>query len=171
MLESLVTETRYLRTCFVFALIISVLIGSCAKHEKVETTVNASRQDEEAIRKLSFEWITAANEKNTVWFDSVLADEYQMIHSKGTIHTKEQEIQEVKSDTSLTVYDRLNNLTVHMYGATAVVTSIEHLKGVTGNVPFDLKYFYTDVYIKRDGRWRVVITQATRLPDTEDSSI
>lgn len=171
MLGSLVLETRYLRICLVLALTTVALTVSCTNHEKVETPVDSSRQDEEVIRKLSYEWIVAANEKNTVWFDSVLADEYQMIHSKGTIHTKEQEIQEVKSDTSQTDFDRLNNLTIHMYGTAAIVTSEEHLKGVTGNVPFDLKYFYTDVYIKRDGRWRVVITQATRLPDSEDATM
>lgn len=167
MLRSLISVNRELRTMVVLLFTIVALIVSCKDPEKTVMPVDTSRLDQEIIRKLSYEWIYAANQKNTVWFDSVLADEYRMIHSKGTIHTKEQEIQEVKADTSQTDLDRLNDLTVRMYGTTAIVTSIEHLKGVSGNIPFDLKYFYTDVYIKRNGKWRVVITQATRLPGTE----
>jgi len=146
-------------------LICAFLIGACSEQPKPEAKADTSKADEEIIRKMSYEWIEAYNKKDTKWFDTVMADNYTMVHARGTIHNKQQEIAEAVADTSKTELDRLQDVKVSVYGDAAIVTSIEHLQGQAGEVKFDLQYFYTDVYIRQDGKWRVVTTQSTRLPD------
>ena len=48
------------------------------------------------------------------------------------------------------------------YGDTAVVTGLDHLGGTYMGNYGEMYLRFTDVLVKRDGRWQLVIQQATR---------
>ena len=52
-------------------------------------------------------------------------------------------------------------LDVSVYGHTAVVTGLDHIVGSYGGRQGELWLRFTDVLVKRDGRWQLVIQQAT----------
>ena len=48
-----------------------------------------------------------------------------------------------------------------IYGDTAVVTGLDTIAGMNKGQPYTAKGLYTDVWIKRDGRWQCVRTHAS----------
>lgn len=51
-----------------------------------------------------------------------------------------------------------------VYGNSAVVIGILHLKGRGPSGPFDRRYRYTDTWVKLDGRWQCVAAQDYLMP-------
>ena len=49
-------------------------------------------------------------------------------------------------------------------GSMAVVGGVARAKGTSGGEPYDVRLRFIDVWQKRDGRWVVVLSQATRAP-------
>ncbi|MEG3093356.1 hypothetical protein [Sphingomonas sp. PB1R3] len=47
------------------------------------------------------------------------------------------------------------------YGDTAVVTDVDHLGGIAFGHYGEMYLRFTDVLVQRDGRWQLVIQQAT----------
>jgi ketosteroid isomerase-like protein len=53
-------------------------------------------------------------------------------------------------------------MSVRMEGNTAVVVGVNHVKGRDDKgVAFDRNFRFTDIFVKRDGRWQVLATQGT----------
>jgi ketosteroid isomerase-like protein len=50
---------------------------------------------------------------------------------------------------------------VSAYGDTAIVTGVENLKGVAGGVPGEMALRFTNVFVRRDGRWQLVLHHST----------
>lgn len=49
-------------------------------------------------------------------------------------------------------------------GDTAILGGVARAKGTSGGQPYDVRLRFIDVWAKRDGRWVVVFSQATRAP-------
>lgn len=56
-------------------------------------------------------------------------------------------------------------LDVTLYGDTAVVTGVDHMEGTAFGRAGELWLRFADVLVKRDGRWQLVLQQATPTPD------
>jgi ketosteroid isomerase-like protein len=52
-------------------------------------------------------------------------------------------------------------LDIQTYGETAVVTGVDHLGGTAFGHYGDMYLRFTDVLVKRDGRWQLIVQQAT----------
>jgi ketosteroid isomerase-like protein len=58
--------------------------------------------------------------------------------------------------------------TVRVWGDTAVVTAKLHIKGAQGERQFDRTLWFSDTYVRTDGRWRYALGQASLpLPQTK----
>lgn len=53
-------------------------------------------------------------------------------------------------------------LDVTVYGDTAVVTGVDHLGGTAFGRYGEMYLRFTDVLVRRDGRWQLVVQQATK---------
>jgi len=65
-----------------------------------------------------------------------------------------------------TVFDslELSDLNVRLEGNIAVVTGVNHVRGRDDKgQPLDRRSRFTDVFVKRDGRWQVLATQGTAI--------
>ena len=56
------------------------------------------------------------------------------------------------------------DLRVAFYGDVAVVTGTDHLKGTYRGRSGEMTLRFTDVLVRRDGRWQLVLQQSTRVP-------
>jgi ketosteroid isomerase-like protein len=84
-------------------------------------------------------------------------------HGKADIISSMQDISVADSDEPGMVYGR-EALLVRVYGDTAVITF--RLTGTRQAEPPTVARFYnTGTFLKRDGEWRVIAWQATRIPD------
>ena len=71
------------------------------------------------------------------------------------------------SDEPQTVYTA-EDIQINQYGDTAIVAF--RLVGAQAEPAETLNYFNTGTFLKRDGTWKAVAWQATRIPDEVDES-
>lgn len=53
---------------------------------------------------------------------------------------------------------------VRVYGDTAVVIGRNTEKGTLKGKPYTYTYRWTDVFVRRDGRWQAVVSQWVKVP-------
>ena len=95
-----------------------------------------------------------------------LTEDFTLVDSRGNVTGLEQNLAEVAAREPY--YDEFRNdgQRVRMYGAdTALVVGITHVRGKAGGEPFAADFRYTDTWVRRDGRWRLAASPASRLAD------
>jgi ketosteroid isomerase-like protein len=118
---------------------------------------------ERELIKLENDWSTAWQKHDTAFLQKLFADEYIGTDSDGATYTKAQDIANAKSEDTQIESFVLSDVKVHVYGDTAVVTAHSTNKATFKGKDISGTYRYTDVFVKRDGRWQVVATQETRV--------
>src|SRR5207249_9657661 len=99
---------------------------------------------------------------STTTLQRLYADEYLSTDQDGVTWTKSQDIAiaNITSGTLKLASYKLEDMKVHVYGDAAVVTG-----GNTIKATFQGKdvsgHRFTDVFVKRAGRWQCVATQGT----------
>ncbi|MGB7068149.1 MAG: nuclear transport factor 2 family protein [Pyrinomonadaceae bacterium] len=117
--------------------------------------------DENVLRHIEREWEEATKNKDKAWFERNLADEYTATNGLGKRFNKTEDIADTLSNTDTITSSELSNMQVRVHGDMGVVTGRLHRVGKDKNGAFDRNYMFTDTFVKRDGRWQVVSTQAT----------
>jgi len=116
------------------------------------------------IDHLEDQWRDAVLNRNVAAMDSLLASDYMAITANGTLESKEETLDRMRTGsvriTSLDVTDRK----VRFYGSTALVTSRAEVSGTTPEGDLKGSYRYTRVYIRdAKGIWRIVSFEASRI--------
>ncbi len=129
--------------------------------EKVSSTSSA----EQELIGLDKQWGEAGLKGDTAMLEKILADDFTGASATG-IATKAQSIEQAKSDAS--------NITNATYVAdqysvrfldpnTAVMTHNAVEKGLNKGKEYTDQHRSMHVWVKRDGRWQVVASQATPI--------
>jgi ketosteroid isomerase-like protein len=127
--------------------------------------------DENEIRKTEHAWLNSYLTRNAAVMDRIEADEFRIVYPDGSVLTKAQELENLKkaatpqADLKLETDDEK----IRVYGTTAVVTGNfiqkgRYQAGPKNGQDFRIVERYTDVYVKRDGRWQVVASHLTSAP-------
>jgi len=101
---------------------------------------------------------------NRAELERLIADDYRLHNSGGQAQDKASFI----ADQIAPGY-RLEPFTVEekvekVMGSAAILGGVARAKGTAGGEAFDVKLRFIDVWEKRDGAWKVVFSQATRVP-------
>ncbi|MCX6545980.1 MAG: nuclear transport factor 2 family protein [Acidobacteria bacterium] len=119
-----------------------------------------SAVDREII-KLEHDWSTAWQKKDAAFLQKLFADEYLFTDPEGVTFSKTQDIANTTAATTKVESFLFSDLKVHVYGDTAVVTGLNTIKATVVGKASNGAYRFTDVFVKRDGRWQVVTSQST----------
>lgn len=97
--------------------------------------------------------------------DDLLADDLVYTHSSARLDTKASLIGGMQAGT--TVYQAVEpyDVKAQALGDAVVLTGCANIRVTTTAGPLAFGVRFTDVYAKRDGRWRMVAWQSTKLPD------
>ena len=93
---------------------------------------------------------------------AVIAPEWSVIHIDGAIITRADALAMCKAPAAPIETFAIDDLSVRVFGDAAVVTGRTTVT-VGGKEPATVRLRFTDVFIRRAGRWRVVSSQATSL--------
>jgi ketosteroid isomerase-like protein len=118
---------------------------------------------EKELIKVENDWSNAWAKSDGKVLDQLYATEYLHTSSNGTLENK---VSGIKDDTSPEYTEKsfsLSDLKVHIYGETAVVTGRNNVKFKKGGKAVQIDARFTDVFVKRDGRWQCVATQGTKV--------
>ena len=118
---------------------------------------------EQQIKALSDQAIQAQLKGDTSAFEKFYADDATIIHSDGTLVTKAQEIENLKSGSlkyeSISVLEQK----IHIYGETAVAISHTSVKATVSDKPYSSDARNTRIWVKRKGNWQLVLFHVTRV--------
>ena len=118
----------------------------------------ATRELTRIERQLAIAW----KEGDCSAWGAMLADEWSVIHITGEIITKPAALQMCKAPAIPIEEFEVDDISVRVFGDAAVVTGRTSI--VTGGAsPGRVTLRFTDVFIRRDSRWQVVASHATRL--------
>jgi ketosteroid isomerase-like protein len=93
---------------------------------------------------------------------AMLAPEWSVIHITGNVITRAQALDMCKTPREPNEDHRVDELSVRAFGDAAVVTGRTTVTTGGAN-PSTLTLRFTDVFVRRAGRWQVVASHATRL--------
>jgi ketosteroid isomerase-like protein len=121
------------------------------------------------IDRLEEKWRTAILNSDTAAMDSLLDNDYMATTASGTLQTKAQSLDNLRSGrthfSSLEISDRK----VRFYGTTAIVTSLAEVQGTSAEGPIQGSFRYTRVYVKNAaGAWKIVSFEASSVREPEE---
>lgn len=131
--------------------------------ETVEAASNApaspSREEvERNVLALERKWMDALKARDASTLGQVVADDFSFVgpRTSGKPGDRDKYFAHALRELKLESYE-LDDLTVRLYGRTAVVSGRLTQKAVgAGGEDLSGSYFVTDVWVSRDGFWRVV---------------
>ena len=126
-------------------------------------TSGTAGADTDALLAVEREWAEAVLGKDTAALSRILADDYTEVDPAGMARTKESVIADTKSGDVVFESFTPSEVEPRVYGDTAVVTGVSVVKGSYKGEDISGKYRWTDTFVKRDGRWQAVASQATQV--------
>ncbi len=125
---------------------------------------------EQEIRRLEREWFESYVRGDRAAFDLIVADDAVMTYGNGKVGNKSEAIAEIKAPADASYSLTSDDVQVRLYGDTAIVTGRVTEKGTFNGRSLNSQSRYTDVWVRRNGRWQVVAAQSTRLPQERPSA-
>ncbi|HKP85347.1 MAG TPA: DUF4440 domain-containing protein [Blastocatellia bacterium] len=125
---------------------------------------------EQELLKLEREWLDAYVKRDAAAMDRIEADDFMITYPDGKVVTKSEEIANIKRpapDGPAPTFTT-EETKVRVYGDTAILTGKVIQKGTYAGGPnkgqeYNIQSRYTDVYVKRNGRWQVVASHLTGI--------
>jgi ketosteroid isomerase-like protein len=121
------------------------------------------REVEQSLMQTEREWVEAAQKKDAATLDRILADDWVGQGPTGTA-TKAESLADLKSGDNKLESITLGDMKVRVFGDTAVVTGSDDEKSSYKGKDTSGHYTWTDVFVKRQGRWQAAASQGTRMP-------
>ena len=118
---------------------------------------------EDQIKKQEQNWAQATIKEGAAAVDQHEADDIFDTDPSGRVTNKAQDKADLSSGDLKFESMELSDLNVHVYGNTAVAAGTNTLKGTYKGQDISGKYRFTDVWVKRNGKWHAVASQSTKL--------
>ena len=146
--------TRHVQVCLVVAVVIAV--ASPANAQRVKS-------DQDTLIELEQKWDVAFRNRDATFIETLLADDFVVTYEDGTRGDKAKELSLAASFNQQIDSSTQDEFIIKVYGNTAVVWFTLHLLGPVNGNPVAITYRYVDVWVNRDGVWKCVASQSTRI--------
>ena len=119
--------------------------------------------DVEELRRLDKELSVATWTGDPLWFRQNLSDDYVLITPAGTVRSKADVVSELATPgMKMDPFDAIE-VQIRVYGDTAVINGRMLQRFTLGRVHYANDLRYTDVYVKKRGRWWLVSGHASNV--------
>jgi len=108
-------------------------------------------------------WDKAIVAKDAAAVAANVAPDFTQIDSTGSVNGRQEFIDGLLDPTLRIDPYTVEDFGVRLYADTALLTGRIRMTGVSEGKPFVSHFRYIDVYVKRDGAWKVVSIQTTRM--------
>lgn len=146
----------------------SSFLASAQQH-KTSMPRAERHESKHEIDQLEETWRAAVLHRDAGALDSLLSDDYIGISPNGTLQSKDETIDNLRTGTVQFTELDLSDRKVRFYGQTALVTSRAEVTATTPNGTLNGSFRYTRVYAKDShGAWKIVSFEASRIRNPED---
>jgi ketosteroid isomerase-like protein len=118
---------------------------------------------EPEVRAAERAWAKAVTTNDAAGLQKLLGDQLIYAHSTGVVDTKSDYISKIMSGRQKYEGVEHQDMTVRLYGTTAVVHARAHMWGVNQSGKFDDRLMMLHVWLKSGNQWRLVAHQTTKL--------
>ena len=114
------------------------------------------------LRRAAADFDRAQLRSDTAALQRLLADDYVLYNSQGKVENKADFIRDY-AGMKLQPF-AVEDETIRVFGDAAVLAGVATLSGtdIASGEAFSVRLRFADIWRKRDGRWQVAFTQATR---------
>jgi len=139
-------------------LLIAALAALAAAGAGQSGTNNVERE----IHEMERQWNEARAKADVSTLDRILVDDWTVTHGDGTTETKAKYLGDLKSGArKFTGGVTERDVTVRVYGDTAVAAGSSDSTVTINGRPQGGALHFTRVYVRRNGMWKMIVTQAT----------
>ena len=137
----------------------AVLIGTSLRADPSYAQAIGARADSDSVIALEHAWL---DHEDSTTLERILAPDFVHALPSGEIIDKAEHVDYVaKHPRPASVHSRFERLDVRVYGSAAIATGI--VDATRDGQPGVRRTVFTDVFVKRDGRWRAVRAQETNV--------
>lgn len=119
--------------------------------------------DEDRLRQLNCEYISAFLKGDVAWYQEYLAADFVCIESDGSVLGKAEFLHRTARGPDVATY-KLDQVQVRIYEGVALVQATGLFTRKDGSAG---KSRYTDIYARTNSEWRVVSAQITRTANSD----
>jgi len=138
---------------------LAVLITLSMVHHGDANMANQSRAVASDLTQIEHRLVKAWIEGDRAAVDSILAADWSVIDLTGNVLTRAQVMQELGSGVRRIESGSVDDLNIRTFGDVAIVTGRSVLAGSYQGERASVVQRFTDVFVRRDGRW-----QSCRVP-------
>jgi ketosteroid isomerase-like protein len=142
---------------------IALLFAGCASTPHQDTAVSAN-----VVAELSAQadrWDKAIVRKDRAAIVANMAEDFRHIDGAGNLESKASFVDGLMSpDLQIDPYT-VEDFNVRLYADVALLSGRTRMTGKFQGKPFASHYRYIDIYVRRDGAWKIVSVQISRIPD------
>jgi hypothetical protein len=118
--------------------------------------------DEQQLRGIQQGLARAWLQKDRAYIETVLGPEWSVTQADGSLLTRATVLGPFFDGVHLDT-NTVDDVSVMLFGTTAVVRGRTVASGSLNGTPVSARIRFTDVFIKRDGRWQAVASHASTL--------
>ncbi|HEV2864538.1 MAG TPA: nuclear transport factor 2 family protein [Pyrinomonadaceae bacterium] len=130
------------------------------------TPARPSREEiERSLLALETKWMDALKHRDASTLGQVVADDFVSVSPRaaGVVSDRTKYLDHALRELKLTSYE-FQDLSVRLYGRMAIVSGrLTQTASAANDENLGGSYFFTDVWVSRDGAWRVVSRHASPL--------
>lgn len=119
--------------------------------------------DYEMLERLEREMVAALERNDADALSAIWDDEFVFTDPHGQTISAAECQNNLRSGKLRIVRAKIDDLTVRVFEDTGIVVGIVTLEGHAGARRYDGAYSFIDVYSRRNGRWRVVLSSGDRV--------
>jgi hypothetical protein len=146
---------------------VAIMAATAACSRETRTAVpepGDAAADSSAVLALEEGWAAAVVRRDSAFFQRTLAPGFIYSEDDRTI-TREQLLRDLITGSDTVEAAHNEEMTFHRFGPTTIVTGWLVMRGRGQQGPFDRRYRFTDVWVKRDGTWQIVAAHDYLKPE------
>jgi hypothetical protein len=141
-------------------LLLLIFVFGCAPHRgRVIARVTA----ESEVRLAERQRFEAMTHQDVAALDTLLDDELDYVHTGGNLESRQQFIDAIRKRTL--VYESIapSEVRVRVYDGLALAMGLSEMRVRTGTGVSSFGIRFTEVYVRREGRWLLTAWEASRV--------
>src|SRR5215217_646879 len=139
------------RLAVLLVLLFCALAGAAATQSASQREVLAALHD----------WLDALAKNDLPRVERIVADDYRITVADGRVLDKTEDLEPLRSGKVKFRSAEATDVDVRVFGTTAIVTGVARFTADVGGNAASFQERFTDVYVKRRGRWQPVASHTT----------
>jgi uncharacterized protein (TIGR02246 family) len=142
---------------------LSVVVLAAAAPARAAGAGDAKEQD--AVKKAHKQWTDALSKRDAAAAEAVLLEDYAIVDPSGRPNSRKFIVDGLRGGQLKIESVDVADTSVRVIGSTAIVVSVQTLKGTYDDNEIGGRYRVTDVLVKQDGKWKLAAGHMTRLEE------